>query len=225
VAGIWPVVKNDVTLGDILLVYDRGEDAAEQRLVPIQRRYSQTSWSTTLVAASPSFHEIALPDETHYALFLPDVGIRDPLGFSLEDSDNDAANIVLFLPTLGELRFLRYEVEATTPGSQTFRPLLVQGVRPAENPPPADRVLLSTYRAGARTYFFYALTNEPRAWRLPMHESRQADRTNEVLGTLTERADEYYVGMVPIDALDAWFAGTASGQYFLRRMAFSLSGL
>jgi hypothetical protein len=228
VAGIWPVIKNDLTLGDILLVYDRGEEGnAEkpQRLVPIQRKFAQTTWSTTLEAASPLFVPLELPEETHYALFLPSVGIRDPISFQVDDADNDTPNVVVFLPTLGEVRFMRYEVVAANPGVEAFRPLRIQGVLPTTLPPREDRVLLSSFTTGGRPYFFYAMTHQAFAWRLPTHENRNADRSNEVLATVTERSDERYVGMLPIDALDAWFAGTASGQYFLRRMGFAVSGL
>lgn len=207
IAGIFTAVEGHNQLGDVVLVFDRGADAALPRLVPVQRNYGQQSWHGPPLVGT-TLDTLTLPEATHGVLFRTDPGLAEPTTLATGSDDNDVPNLLLTLPTVGSggrALFLRLEREngrdlsVETPVSGFPEVELGGASMPATVAAADEELLLEEYNFGT-PWFAYVLSNAAVGFSIPLPAAQNDDVTNEVRRGAFQSTADRPVAILPVSA-------------------------
>jgi hypothetical protein len=155
------VAEGDPTLGDFILVFDRGGDGDPPRLVPLQRALQDDKWQP----APAPFLPRRLPNGTEAVVLFGDAIEPDFNGVA----DINQPNVMVIVPTTGTQYFYNYQkdeffVDGNGNATPSLPPTLYEtnGIF-QKGQDPEDRVLAID---DGRGHLFYTTYNTERTWRL-----------------------------------------------------------
>ncbi|HEY4222565.1 MAG TPA: hypothetical protein VGO62_14520, partial [Myxococcota bacterium] len=144
VQQIFPALVDDPTLGDVILVFDRGSTA---KLVPLQRDPQTSVWhGAPLNGGSSNVVPLTLPTNTDAVVLRSSAAdVIDFLNLSTSADQDKTPNLIAIAPRAdtGSVTFLRYEQELLTANSSNFilMHLNIGAGDPAVKPGDTDRIL------------------------------------------------------------------------------------
>jgi hypothetical protein len=190
------------TVGDVIVVFDRGTDGAAPRLVPLVRLFDTTAWEPALNFTG--LETLPLPAKTHAVIRIANI---DPRGLS----PVDVPNVMTVEPETGYLRFFTL---ANVPNPVPPLELNVTLYEPTANfldvAPASNERLLIEPAPGGEAATFYVHPRIGRIWRLP-HTPNAEDiiyRYTLAGGALLP------TGIIPTGALTTWVSVPSTLEMF-----------
>ena len=194
IAGLSLITQTDnSTYGDIVLVFDRAYPSLSGKpaLVPVERQNTEEGPSDAWELARAPWRVIELPANTHAVRLVGAVPVPNPDQLNIDNTQQTAVNVEVYLPVEGRVAFARLETEMTSntgaldPDNTGFPSLDFEpeaGDRPTAVPPVDERILIEPVPGESDTVF-YVTTNAAFGWRLKLRRnSNDADFVNDVEG-------------------------------------------